>query len=230
MKRLLIFLCFLVAGFSVVAQSAVKKDLYQAARKSFARGKYVDALASFSEFKGANGDYLTRHPELNRAIISAIGLCEDRIKVKEAEKEKEAEQSNGIKRTSINVSAVIEDPGPIYLLATETTIDPLVKNNFVSYLDIIRGKPFWGIEINCLTNVSSDSLEQYNYSMNRIVLFKEILEEEGISPNRIIWKVENIADDPYRLQYCLNLSNPEKGALCIEPSFNRRMEIFNLEP
>lgn len=227
MKRPVLYVCFVFIGFLTIAQSAIKKELYQSARKSFARGSYVSALQNFSEFKGANEEYLKVHPELSNAIGSAIRICEEKI-AESAQKEEQPQP--GLRKTSIQISAKVDEPGPVYLLPTESVISREVKRELKGYLQALGEKPFAGIRFTCLTNISKDSLEQYDYAMSRIQLFNDFFEEEGIPANRIEWEVANIAEDAYRFNYCIRIDNPAKGSLCLDPRLIRQMEIFDLEP
>ncbi len=216
-----IFLLFI--SFTVNAQSAVKKELYKSAREHFSKGVYVDALRDFSGFQAANDRYLELHPNLKNAISSAISICES--KIEEVRKEEERRKAGIVE---IQVDALRSEPGPVYLLTTDSVLSPQVEAEWRGMLYRLLDQPFAALEINCISN--ADGAARENYVMSRISLFEKTVEDLNIGLDRIQWNVDPSPTDEGYLASCMRYHGPPKGSICLDVRLNGNSNVFDLEP
>lgn len=223
MKKKLFTLIFMLIGCAVMAQSAVKQELYKSARRNFARGKYVDAIRDFSGFQAANDSYLELHPSLKNAIGLAITICEKKI---EESRRAEERRKNGV--MEIEANAIIAAPGPVYLLPTDSTLSHHVKTQWRGMLYRLIEQPFAALQITCLTN--ADSTEREDYVMSRISLFNKEVEELNIAIERIQWEVDPKLIDAGYLSSCMQYYGPPPGSICLNVRLISDAAVFELEP
>jgi hypothetical protein len=224
MLRNTCILFFVIVSFTVSAQSAVKKELYKAARDNFSRGNYFIAIDKFSEFQKANDEYLASHPELQRAIASAITICENKIEIIKRESEP---GGSGI-RVQAYKKFVVSRMNPIYLLPDDSVISEKSRTEWGTYLDKLKQNPFATLQVQCLTN--ADSLGLKDHVTSRLTLFSSELTEINIDEDRISWEVDSSPSDPDDLSSCMHFNWSPKGTVCLKVRYSDQSEKYELEP
>jgi hypothetical protein len=223
MKRNLFALVFILIGWAVMAQSAVKKELYKSARDNFSNEAYVDALRDFSGFQAANDAYLELHPNLKKAIGSAITICENKI-----EESRRADERRNSGVMEIEANAIYTMPGPIYLLPTDSILPHAIAMEWNNALFPLQDHPFASLQVLCLSN--ADSLGLQDYVRSRIELFKSATIGKDFASDRITWEVDSLPADPGYISSCMRYYMPPKGSICLSIRLNLEAEMFELEP